>query len=40
VSTDTSPPTIELKGLTCEHIETVGVESVSVKYGCPTVILL
>ena len=40
LSTDTTPPTIELKGLTCEHIETVGVESVSVKYGCPTVIML
>jgi len=33
----TSPPTIVIKGETCATIETEGVESVSVEFGCPTI---
>lgn len=32
----TSPPTIELKGKTCEHVENDGAQSVTVTFGCPT----
>lgn len=34
----TSPPTVVLKGATCQAIETQGAESVNIVYGCPTVI--
>lgn len=37
VSTD--PPTVVLQGQTCETMETEGVQSVQVVYGCPTVII-
>ncbi len=33
----TNPPTIVLRGATCASIEGVGVRSISVTYGCPTV---
>ncbi|WP_437972032.1 vWA domain-containing protein [Sorangium sp. So ce260] len=33
----TTPPTIVIKGATCEHVKSVGVESVRVEFGCPTV---
>jgi hypothetical protein len=38
VDRTTSPPTIVLKGATCEYMETHGAEQVSITYGCPTVI--
>jgi hypothetical protein len=37
VDRSTSPPTIVLKGATCEAMETRGAEQVSITYGCPTV---
>jgi hypothetical protein len=40
VEGSTSPPTVHIQGETCRHIETKGVESVSIQYGCPTVKLL
>jgi Mg-chelatase subunit ChlD len=33
----TSPPTIEVKGATCETIEIEGAEKVRIVYGCPTI---
>ena len=33
----TDPPTVVLKGATCEAMETRGAEQVSITYGCPTV---
>jgi hypothetical protein len=36
VDTTTSPPTVVLKGATCERMETEGAQSVSITYGCPT----
>lgn len=39
VDQSTSPPTVVLKGTTCQSIETRGAESVNIIYGCPTVIL-
>ncbi len=36
LDTSSDPPTIELKGATCSRIESDGVQSVSVLYGCPT----
>ncbi|XXX82412.1 vWA domain-containing protein [Sorangium sp. So ce134] len=33
----TTPPTLVIKGATCEHVKSVGVESVRVEFGCPTV---
>jgi hypothetical protein len=36
VDETTDPPTIELLGETCEKVETEGVESVEVLFGCPT----
>jgi hypothetical protein len=38
VDRSTSPPTVVLKGATCERMMTEGAESVSITYGCPTVI--
>jgi hypothetical protein len=35
----TTPPTIVIKGQTCADIEMNGVDSVGVKFGCPTVIV-
>ena len=35
-----SPPVLRLKGATCDHVASVGVENISIQYGCPTVILL
>lgn len=32
----TSPPTIDLKGSTCTEVETKGVQSVKIVFGCPT----
>jgi Mg-chelatase subunit ChlD len=37
VDRTTEPPTIVLKGATCEHMESHGAEQVSITYGCPTV---
>jgi len=36
VDSTTSPPTIVLKGATCEAMETRGAEEVEITYGCPT----
>jgi hypothetical protein len=36
IDMDTDPPTIVIKGKTCEKIETEGAETVKVVYGCPT----
>lgn len=35
----TSPPTVVLKGATCQFMETQGAQSVDITYGCPTVIV-
>lgn len=37
VDRSTSPPTIVLKGATCEAMESRGAEQVTITYGCPTV---
>lgn len=37
LDTTTSPPTIVILGQTCQRIESEGVESVRVVYGCPTI---
>jgi hypothetical protein len=34
----TDPPTIELKGATCDGVEREGASSVRVVYGCPTIV--
>jgi len=39
VDRTTSPPTIVLKGATCEAMETRGAEEVEITYGCPTVMV-
>jgi len=39
VDTSTSPPTIVLKGATCEMMETQGAQAVNVTFGCPTVLV-
>ncbi len=39
VDRSTSPPTVVLKGATCEAMETRGAEQVTITYGCPTVIV-
>jgi hypothetical protein len=31
------PPTVTLKGATCETVETEGAQSVEIVFGCPTV---
>lgn len=36
----TIPPTVLLQGTTCEKLEANGAQSISVKYGCPTYVLL
>jgi hypothetical protein len=33
----TKPPTIKIKGTTCQNIQTNGANSVQVIYGCPTI---
>ena len=38
LDTSTSPPTVRLVGSTCAHVEDVGVESVDLTFGCPTVL--
>ena len=38
LDTGTDPPTIELLGETCEKVETEGVQSVEVLFGCPTIV--
>jgi hypothetical protein len=38
VDRSTTPPTVVLKGETCEYLETEGAENVTITYGCPTVI--
>jgi hypothetical protein len=38
VDRTTTPPTIVLKGATCEAMETRGAAQVSVTYGCPTIV--
>jgi hypothetical protein len=37
VDKTTNPPTIRIKGATCDDIQTNGAQSVEVIYGCPTV---
>jgi hypothetical protein len=39
VDQTTTPPTIRIKGTTCQDIETNGAQSVEVIYGCPTIII-
>jgi hypothetical protein len=39
VDRSTTPPTVVLKGDTCEHLETEGAEQVTITYGCPTVVV-
>jgi hypothetical protein len=39
VDRTTSPPTIVLKGATCDALETRGAEEVSITYGCPTIVV-
>src|SRR6478609_6293331 len=39
VDTSTSPPTVVLKGATCEKMETQGAQAVNVTFGCPTVLV-
>lgn len=39
VDTSASPPTIVLAGKTCDYMEQHGAESVSITYGCPTVMV-
>jgi hypothetical protein len=39
VDRTTTPPTIVLKGATCEAMETRGAGQVSVTYGCPTIVV-
>lgn len=36
----TDPPTVVIQGASCARIESMGVESVEVVYGCPTVVIL
>ncbi len=36
----TSPPTVVIQGASCTRIESMGVKSVEVVYGCPTVVIL
>jgi hypothetical protein len=38
IDSSTDPQTLVLKGKTCSKIESEGVQSVSVLYGCPTII--
>jgi len=35
----TSPPTVVLKGATCQLMQTQGAQSVEITYGCPTIIV-
>lgn len=35
-----SPPTVVLQGTACSKLETSGAQSISIKYGCPTYVLL
>jgi hypothetical protein len=39
VDRTTDPPTVVLKGDTCEELEREGAESVTITYGCPTVVV-
>lgn len=39
VDQSTSPPTIVLKGATCQMMETQGAQAVDVTFGCPTVLV-
>ncbi len=36
LDTSTEPPTVILEGATCDRVETEGVSSIRVVYGCPT----
>lgn len=36
IDPSTTPPTVVLKGATCERMETEGAQSVAITYGCPT----
>ena len=38
LDTTTDPPTVELKGATCERVEREGVQNITVLFGCPTVV--
>jgi hypothetical protein len=37
LDTSTTPPSIVIKGATCEEVKTKGAKAISVIYGCPTV---
>jgi hypothetical protein len=39
VDRSTTPPTVVLKGATCEYLETQGAEQVTITYGCPTIVV-
>jgi hypothetical protein len=38
VDRSTNPPTVVLKGSTCQYMVNQGAQSVNIIYGCPTVI--
>jgi hypothetical protein len=38
VDQSTNPPTVVLKGATCQYMVSQGAQSVNIIYGCPTVI--
>lgn len=40
LDTSTSPPSVVLRGTTCAKLEKNGAKSISIKYGCPTYVLL
>jgi hypothetical protein len=40
LDTSTNPPTVVLLGTTCAKLESSGAQSISIKYGCPTWVIL
>lgn len=40
LDTSTKPASVVLQGSTCAKLETEGAKSISIKYGCPTVVIL
>lgn len=39
IDVEAVPPTVTLKGATCERVESEGVEAIAVLFGCPTVLV-
>jgi hypothetical protein len=35
----TSPPTVVIKGVTCDQVQIEGAESAQIIYGCPTYVI-